>query len=126
VAELLALDLVPVKIDQDEMAGGLAVAAALRGQSDGGIPWYVIIDPARGRLIERPDGSLTIDPAALLATADGPEGNVGCPVTPSERAHFLDTLDATRRNLTDEQLSLIAADLHAFARETIGAEADAD
>ncbi|MDP6539300.1 MAG: hypothetical protein QF903_09705 [Planctomycetota bacterium] len=116
----------PAKIDQDAMPGGKAMATTLRGGPGGGIPWFAIIDPARGLLREHDDGGWSVDPAALLATADGPDGNVGCPMTAGERAHFVGVLDTTRRRLTDVQLARLDAALLAYARETVGERADGE
>ncbi|MED6334189.1 MAG: hypothetical protein VYE81_02220 [Planctomycetota bacterium] len=126
MAQRLAKDLVLVKIDQDKMAGGQAVAGALRDFQSGGIPWFATIDPARGSLVDEGEGSWSLARAAVLSTSDGPDGNVGCPMTPTERDHFIRTLRQTRAAMSDEDIEFIAAALHEYARETIGERADAD
>jgi len=126
IHELLGRDFVMVKIDQDEMEGGKQVADILRKGVQGGIPWFVFLD-AKGDLIEADgDGNWSRVEGAVLATADGPGGNVGCPMTPPERAHFIATLRASRVRLSDADLDTIASALHGYAREQIGEEADAN
>ncbi|RMH04733.1 MAG: hypothetical protein D6702_02460 [Planctomycetota bacterium] len=68
-----------------------ALERSFRGDRGGGIPWYAIVT-AGGR---------------VLATADGPRGNVGCPVTAEEIAHFMATLRSTRQRLGDAELTRI-------------------
>lgn len=89
-----------VEIDVDRMKKGKAIEQAYRKGVRGGIPWYVILEPG----------------GAQLATADGPEGNVGCPVQPAEVAYFLDTLRRTRRHLSEADLDGIAAALETYAQ----------
>ncbi|MFQ5806738.1 MAG: thioredoxin, partial [Phycisphaerae bacterium] len=43
----------------------------------------------------------------VLATADGPKGNVGFPVEPHEIAHFMDVLKKTARRITADDLRKI-------------------
>jgi len=133
VAPLLHRDYVIVKIDTDRMKQGKRVAKGLRAGRDGGIPWYVILDPEQPLLRPKPtkDGSPPADDAplqrrkvAVLATADGPDGNVGCPVRPSERAHFMDTLRQTRLSLSDDELEVIATALYEQAKAIGGDSAD--
>lgn len=122
-----------VKIDTDRMKNGARVAKGLRAGKDGGIPWYVILDPGQPllRLKPKKDGSpspedapLQRRKAAVLATADGPQGNVGCPVTPAERAHFMGTLKSTRLSLTEEELAIIAEALLESAKAVNSAAAE--
>lgn len=82
---------VVVKIDIDRMTGGKAMDKKFRGPEPGGIPFFAILDP---------DGK-------KLADAHGPKGNVGFPVEPHERAHFMKIIRETAPKLTDEQLSLL-------------------
>gem|GEM_PF-850149 len=103
-------------IDQDLMEHGEEVAAALRAGKDGGIPWFVFLNPSKPILA--PDSKTGVHrrrEAAILATADGPEGNVGCPVALEERTHFLACLSSARISLSDEELLRIAEQQRAFA-----------
>ncbi len=67
---------VDVKIDVDRMTGGQDVLGHFRKGENGGIPWFAFVDPK----------------GTVVATSDGPMGNVGYPVEPFEIAHFLDML----------------------------------
>ena len=89
------------------MTGGKEVAARIRGKNTGGIPWMVILDG---------DGK-------ALITGDGPEGNIGCPVAPEERAHFIDMIGKTRNKLTDKQVENIKTQLQGFADRITSARA---
>ncbi|NRA95209.1 MAG: hypothetical protein HRU14_03270 [Planctomycetes bacterium] len=89
-----------LKIDQDRMANGKAVAKELRGGGGGGIPWMVILDG---------DGK-------QLVTSDGPKGNIGCPIQPHERAFFYEMLAKTRKHMSDEEAGAVKAGLEAFAK----------
>ena len=62
-----------------------------------GIPWYAILDA---------DGK-------VLATSDGPDGNIGFPGPhePDGIAHFLKTLRETATRLSADDLSVLKADL---------------
>ncbi len=65
--------------------------------SEGGIPWMAILD-SKGK---------------VLATSDGPEGNIGYPNNPDRIDHFLKMLTATAHRLTSEQLAILRKDLEA-------------
>ncbi|MBW7906595.1 MAG: thioredoxin family protein [Phycisphaerae bacterium] len=91
IAGVIARDYVDLKIDIDRMTGGNEVAARFRASDKGGIPWFAVLDADGKKLI----------------SSDGPEGNCGYPASPAEIAHFMKMLRETRRNITDEQLTLI-------------------
>jgi len=76
-SELLPQDFVDCKIDIERTLGGAEMLQALRGGADGGIPWFAFLAA---------DGT-------VLATSDGPEGNVGFPGQPAEIKHFRGMLD---------------------------------
>jgi len=99
VAQVLARDFIDLKIDTDRMVNGKEVAKRLRGTDRGGIPWMVILDS---------------DSKALI-NADGPEGNIGCPVQPEERAHFIKMVKMTRDKITDTGVKTITEELQKFA-----------
>ena len=113
-----------VKIDTDEMEGGEEVANALRDGKRGGIPWFVYLDAPEAGL-STTDGKLERNDASVLATADAADGNVGCPMTPPERAHFIGTLRETSENMSDADIEVISKALYEYAKETIGERADA-
>jgi hypothetical protein len=99
VASTLKIDYIDLKIDTDRMTHGKEVAARIRGEQQGGIPWMVILDGKGKKLI----------------TGDGPEGNIGCPVSTGERAHFIEMLQKTRNLLDESQMAIITAQLQLFA-----------
>ena len=134
MADILARDFVSVKIDEDRMAGGKDTANALRAETArGGIPWFVFLDPSKRVLFrgpapeEAPEGTpgpLLRRDEAVLATADGPEGNVGCPMTPPERDWFLKSVHRARMTIPDDDMAALSAQLLTFARKEIGERAD--
>ena len=87
----MAKDYVDIEIDIDRMKKGKKVEQAYRKGRRGGIPWYVILEPN----------------GTVLATADGPGGNVGCPVSGEEIAHFMATLRQTRRHASEAELDAV-------------------
>ena len=97
--KILSKDYIDLKIDTDRMTNGKEVAARLRKNKRGGIPWMVILDSEEKALI----------------TSDGPKGNIGCPVQPHEREYFLEMLRETRKNIGDEELSAVSRALEAYA-----------
>ncbi len=52
-----------------------------------------------------------------MINSDGPGGNIGCPVSEDERAHFIEMIRASRQRITDEELDVLAKELAAFAKE---------
>ena len=104
VAKAFAKDFVDVKIDIDRMPHGKDVQARLRGAATGGIPWSVILDA---------DGQQVI-------TADGPEGNIGCPARPHEIEHFMTMMRTGRKHMTDADLGTIQEKLEAYAKKLLG------
>ena len=82
------------------MKNGKKVEGQLTGGEGKGYPWSVILDAAGKALID----------------ADGPEGNIGCPVTEAEAAHFFEMLTTTRQRLTDDDLAVLRAEHAAFAK----------
>lgn len=102
IAALLATDYVDVQIDIDRMANGKAVARELRGSDEGGIPWFALLDA---------DGK-------TLATADGPDGNIGFPVKPAEIEHFGRMLRQTAQRLTAAQIAQIEQALRSTVEQT--------
>jgi thiol-disulfide isomerase/thioredoxin len=94
--DLIGVDYIDLKIDQDRMTGGKEVATRLRaGSTIGGIPWFVIVDA---------DGK-------PLATSDGPRGNIGYPNEPHEIEYFVAMLHRTKQHLSDEQIATLERQL---------------
>jgi len=91
IARLLAPDFLELKVDVDRMKNGAQVAERFFSQKQTGIPWYVLLDGE----------------ARVLATADGPDGNVGYPVLDAEIAHFMQGLRTARVDLSDESLAQV-------------------
>lgn len=83
IAAPLGRDFIDLKIDTDRMEYGAAVFKTYREKDAGGIPWFAVID-AKG---------------TVLATSDGPKGNVGYPALPHEIDHFLAVLHKTARRI---------------------------
>lgn len=96
----MSRDYVDLKVDTERHLNGEGVAKALRGERTGGIPWMVITDAA----------------GKELAASDGPGGNIGCPVSDAERAHFIEMVKTSRTRITDEELKTLADELAAFAK----------
>jgi beta-lactamase regulating signal transducer with metallopeptidase domain len=61
------------------------VVESVKGRTGGGIPWFAITDP---------NGN-------VLATSDGPSGNIGFPSTQRDKDHFRQMLRHTAQKLTD-------------------------
>ncbi len=103
------------------MKNGKRVSGALRAGREGGIPWFAFLDPSRPLLTERTVGKeggpppLVRREEAVLATADAEAGNVGCPMTKPERAHFARCLRTTRNRISDKELARIETLLAEFA-----------
>ncbi len=92
VARMIEKDFVELKIDTDRMTGGKEILAKYRGEKDTGIPWFAFVD-AKGR---------------VLATSEGPRGNVGFPAQPDEVTHFESMLAKSAQRLTAlEQKTLV-------------------
>jgi thioredoxin-related protein len=87
-AAILDRDFVVTKIDIDRMKGGKDVMMQYRPSDSGGIPWYTILDP-KGK---------------SLATADGPNGNIGYPLKPKEIDQFLAIVKGQCRHIDEQQL----------------------
>lgn len=104
MAKVMNKDYLIVKIDTERMKNGKDVAARLRRDRTGGIPWMVILSA---------DGK-------ELITSDGPRGNVGCPVRPEERAFFIEMLEKTSRRMGDGGISVVKTSLAAYAEKILG------
>jgi thioredoxin-related protein len=99
VAGILDRDFVIAKIDIDRMTGGKDVMLHYRTKESGGIPWYAILDP-KGK---------------SLATADGPNGNIGYPFEPKEIDHFLSIVKGQSRRIEARQVDQLRHSLQEAA-----------
>ncbi|HET6204913.1 MAG TPA: hypothetical protein VFI25_19150 [Planctomycetota bacterium] len=81
------------------MTNGNAVKSRFCASEKGGIPWFAFLD-AQG---------------AVVATSDGPKGNVGFPAEPDEIDHFVAMLRKGARRITPEQLAGVEGGLREFA-----------
>jgi thioredoxin-related protein len=99
VAAILQSDLIITKIDIDRMTGGKDVMNRYRLNPSGGIPWYTILD-AKGK---------------SLATADGPDGNIGYPLQPKEIDHFLAMIKGQSHHIADHQVGQLRKSLEEAA-----------
>jgi thioredoxin-related protein len=103
VAAIMDRDFVIAQVDIERMTGGDDVMKAYRTNSDGGIPWFAILD-AKGK---------------SLATSDGAKGNIGYPAQPEEIAHFLAVVKAQARRIDGGQLDALKKSLDANAERIL-------
>jgi len=59
---------------------------------------------------------ITDSAGAALVTSDGPEGNIGCPLTESEIAWFVQMIRKTARNLGESEVEKIENALKSYAK----------
>jgi thiol-disulfide isomerase/thioredoxin len=97
-APILARYYSVVTVDTEKNEGSEPLARRL-GSKDGidGIPWFAVID-AQGK---------------VLATSEGPKGNIGFPDTDIEVAHFFSVLHSTAKGITAGEIETIAKALKA-------------
>ena len=87
IASILDRDFVIVKIDIDRMTHGKDVMGRVRTKSDGGIPWFAVLDP-QGK---------------ALGTSDAPKGNIGYPFAPEEIDAFMALITGQSRRIEPGQ-----------------------
>lgn len=100
IAAILAKDFVDVKIDTDRTQGGQALLDTMSNKQSGGIPWIVFLAA---------DGK-------PLINSNGPDGNTGFPAAPDEIAHFQSMLTKARKNMTEQEVQTLIADLKAQSK----------
>ena len=100
-AALFADDYIVLKIDVEEMQHGDVIGKKLRGDRTGGIPWFTILD-AEG---------------AELVSSDGPNGNIGCPVSEDECAYFVSMIEKTIQHAPAGRVAEIAKALDKYAQK---------
>jgi thioredoxin-related protein len=101
VAAILDRDFTIVKIDIDRMTHGKDVMSQIRPKAEGGIPWYAILD-GKGKPV---------------ATADGPQGNIGYPFTPEEIGHFMALITKESRHIEASQQDRLRQSLNESAEK---------
>jgi hypothetical protein len=67
-----------------------------------GIPWFAVVD-AQGK---------------VLATSEGPKGNIGYPDTEVEVAHFLSVLKSTAKGISPGEVETVANTIKALKAKT--------
>ncbi len=98
VSALLGTNFVDCKIDVDRMIGGKELLSKYRKGEGGGIPWFCFLD----------------ETGDMLASSDGPNGNLGFPWKDEEIAAFEVILHKAANKLSDEQVSELGDSLRAF------------
>jgi hypothetical protein len=88
--ELITKDYVCVKLDT-RMSNASEVVEGIKGEAQGPVPWMAILAA---------DGN-------VLATSDGPDGNIGYPRTKQNRDYFQKMLSSTSQRLTNDELAAI-------------------
>jgi len=63
-----------------------------------GIPWFTILDGEGNQLVN----------------STGPDGNCGCPVTEPEIDHFMDMINQTSKDPSEDNLTAIQKSLEAY------------
>lgn len=94
---VLEKDFVACWVDTDRSVGGQALLDRLRGGGQGGIPWFVILEP---------DGKPVVDADDVLG------GNLGCPHTEKEVEAWGETLRRARLRITDGEIARVVAAFH--------------
>ena len=59
---------------------------------------------------------ITDSAGVALITSDGPEGNIGCPLSESEIAWFMQMIRKTARSLGEAEIKRIEAALGSYAK----------
>jgi hypothetical protein len=88
--ELITKDYVCVKLDT-RMPHASDVIEGIRGEAQGPVPWMAVLDAD----------------ADVLATSDGPDGNIGYPRTEHSKKHFQTMLSTTTQRLTIDDIAVI-------------------
>jgi thiol-disulfide isomerase/thioredoxin len=89
-----------ISIDTEKNPGADELAKSLGAPKgiDGGIPWFAAVD-AKGK---------------VLATSEGPKGNIGYPDSEVEVAHFLSVMKTTAPGITAGELDIVANTIKAM------------
>ena len=97
-APILAKYYTVIAVDTEKNEGSEQLSRRL-GSVNGveSIPWFAVID-ARGK---------------VLATSEGPKGNIGYPDTDVEVAHFFSALKSTAKGMTASEIETITKAIRA-------------
>jgi hypothetical protein len=101
VANILEPNFEMLKIDQERMTNGEALRQRLSKGEGGGVPWFAFVD-GNGEVI---------------ATSNGPNGNIGFPAEPSGQQHFMTMIDKAAPEITAEQRETLLTPLREFKLE---------
>ena len=77
------------------MTGAKEVFARYNATGKGGIPWFVFLD-GKGKVV---------------ATSDGPKGNIGFPAESHEIDHFVAMLKAAKHRIADDEVDALRGSL---------------
>ncbi len=113
VHEILDAAFVDVKIDTDRNPGGDALLEEYSKGNNGGIPWFVFLDPSSGEI-------------EIVADSTGPEGNVGFPYSDEEIAWFGKMLNSAKSHLTVDASTALTESLRANRERTEAERARAE
>jgi hypothetical protein len=89
-------DYIWVRVDQ-RWHGSDEVMKGIKDGRRGGIPWYAILDES----------------GKVLATSDGPDGNIGFPSEPASVDHFVAIIKSTSQRISEQDLATLRAGLSA-------------
>ncbi len=81
-------DYIWIRIDE-RWRGAEDVMNGIKEGYRGGIPWCAILDTQQN----------------VLATSDGPDGNIGFPSEPAGIDHFINMLESTKQRMSDQDLN---------------------
>jgi hypothetical protein len=80
------------------MQNGKQAATKLGHGANSGLPWITILDSAGDEIIN----------------SDGPQGNIGCPITEKECGYFMTMIEQSKQRLTKQQTTDLATALDAY------------
>ncbi len=95
IAQILEPHFVVLTIDQERMTNGQALRNRLSKGEGGGVPWFAFVGE---------DGE-------VIATSNGPNGNIGFPAEPEGQVHFKSMLAKAAPEITPEQQDALTAPL---------------
>jgi uncharacterized protein YyaL (SSP411 family) len=101
VRQIMEQDFVDLKVDVDRMTHAEEVQKRFHKPAQGGIPWIAFLDPT----------------GKVLATSDGPKGNIGYPAAPDEIEHFMGMLETATKRMTTAQKAEVRGALEEAGRK---------
>ena len=101
VKPILDKDYASIEIMQNQVDGATELRNRLsKGISNGGVPWFAILDK---------DGN-------ILTNTNGPQGNIGYPAEPEGIVHFMNMLTQTLSTIERKELGTIETELKALSK----------